>query len=417
MPHRRRSRFVQRLAHARRRCARRLAPASAARRPTRHRRPARWPMAAKARSTPCLRRRGRAGQRHHCPSHGAGGAPIDAAYGMLASPEGTTAVRRSRAGRRHHRRRRHAHARRRAHDARHGRTHSRAARPGRAPIHDRRRRQQHQRRRRGHAGRAGRLAPRCGRTRRSRRGPRDSPRLRASMPNALDPRLARLRDHASCRTSTIRSTGERGATAIFGPQKGVLPAQLRPFDDAIARFAARRRSSGRPARRRTRPARAPRAAWASLCNCVGGKFHSGAEVVADLIGLDAALADADWAITGEGRSDAQTLLRKAPFVVLEHARAHGVPVTLVSGAVDAAGTAPAGHATSPAASACPMGRRRSTIASRMRQRCSRTAPSRSAASWPQRGRDRASAIPRRARAAPRGSGSSCVREIPPNAAR
>ena len=30
----------------------------------------------------------------------------------------------------------------------------------------------------------------------------------------------------------------------------------------------------------------------------------------------------------------QTLLRKAPFVVVEHARARGVPVTLISGAID-----------------------------------------------------------------------------------
>src|SRR6185503_12640523 len=49
---------------------------------------------------------------------------------------------------------------------------------------------------------------------------------------------------------------------------------------------------------------------------------------------DAALADADWAITGEGRSDRQTLLAKAPFVVAQHAAALRVPVTLVSGAID-----------------------------------------------------------------------------------
>ena len=56
--------------------------------------------------------------------------------------------------------------------------------------------------------------------------------------------------------------------------------------------------------------------------------------MADLVGLDAALAGADWAITGEGRSDRQTLLAKAPFVVARHAAARGVPVTLVSGGVD-----------------------------------------------------------------------------------
>ena len=65
-------------------------------------------------------------------------------------------------------------------------------------------------------------------------------------------------------------------------------------------------------------------------------------MVADLIGLDRALAGADWALTGEGRSDAQTLLAKAPFVVAQRARAAGVPTTLVSGAVDAASLAALG---------------------------------------------------------------------------
>jgi len=150
--------------------------------------------------------------------------------------------------------------------------------------------------------------------------------------SGIDPRLA------SC-VITIMSdvnnplSGERGATAIFGPQKGVTPAQVPAFDDAIARFAERAEAAvGR------RIAGAPGAGAAGglgfAFQLLGGRFQSGAEVVADLIGLDAALAGADWAITGEGRSDAQTLLRKAPFVVAERARARAVPVTLVSGAVD-----------------------------------------------------------------------------------
>ena len=77
---------------------------------------------------------------------------------------------------------------------------------------------------------------------------------------------------------------------------------------------------------------------------LGGRFESGAEIVARLIGLDAALAGADWAITGEGRSDVQTLLRKAPFVVSENARARGVPVTLLAGAVDASALGELGRA-------------------------------------------------------------------------
>ena len=149
---------------------------------------------------------------------------------------------------------------------------------------------------------------------------------------ALDPRLS------ACAITILSDvnnplTGERGATAIFGPQKGVTPAQVRRFDDAIARFAERAEAAiGR------RAADAPGAGAAGglgfAFQLLGGEFQSGAGVVADLIGLDAALSDADWAITGEGRSDVQTLLCKAPWVVAEHARAHAVPVTLVSGAID-----------------------------------------------------------------------------------
>jgi glycerate kinase len=59
-------------------------------------------------------------------------------------------------------------------------------------------------------------------------------------------------------------------------------------------------------------------------------------MVADLIGLDAALAGADWLITGEGRTEEQTLAGKAPFVAARRALARGVPATLISGAIDPA---------------------------------------------------------------------------------
>jgi glycerate kinase len=69
---------------------------------------------------------------------------------------------------------------------------------------------------------------------------------------------------------------------------------------------------------------------------LGGIYRSGAEAVADLVGLDTVLRGADWLITGEGRSDAQTLTGKAPFVAAARARAAGVPATLIAGAIDAA---------------------------------------------------------------------------------
>ena len=150
--------------------------------------------------------------------------------------------------------------------------------------------------------------------------------------SALDPRLSAC---AITIMSDVNNplTGEQGATAIFGPQKGVQPTHVRRFDDAIAHFAERAEAAiGR--RASESPGAGAAGGLGFALQLLGGTFHSGAEVVADLIGLDTALAGADWAITGEGRSDTQTLLRKAPFVVAERARARAVPVTLISGAID-----------------------------------------------------------------------------------
>ena len=150
----------------------------------------------------------------------------------------------------------------------------------------------------------------------------------------LDPRLA------SCAITIMSDVnnplaGERGATAIFGPQKGVPRDRIRDVDATLARYATIVEGAlGRQAAANAGAGAAGGLGHALML--IGGTMRSGAAVVADLVGLDAALAGASWAITGEGRSDAQTLLAKAPCVVAEHARALGVPVSLLSGAIDAA---------------------------------------------------------------------------------
>ena len=55
-----------------------------------------------------------------------------------------------------------------------------------------------------------------------------------------------------------------------------------------------------------------------------------------MAGLDEALGTADAVLTGEGRLDAQTARGKAPAEVARRARAAGVPVAAIAGAVDAA---------------------------------------------------------------------------------
>lgn len=127
--------------------------------------------------------------------------------------------------------------------------------------------------------------------------------------------------------------GEYGATAIFGPQKGVRSEAVAEIDARLAHFAALAEEAlGQ--RAKDRPGAGAAGGLGFVLQLLGGESRSGAEVVADLLGLDAALDGADWLITGEGRSDRQTLLGKAPLVAARHAAAKGVPATLLSGGID-----------------------------------------------------------------------------------
>ncbi|MGG1943452.1 glycerate kinase [Trinickia sp. NRRL B-1857] len=148
----------------------------------------------------------------------------------------------------------------------------------------------------------------------------------------LDPRLAQASFVAMSDVDNPL-TGEHGATAVFGPQKGVTPERVGVLDAILGHFAElAERTLGREGR--ALPGAGAAGGLGFALHLLGARFEPGAEVVAAQVGLDAALDGANWLITGEGRSDVQTLHGKAPFIACRHARAAGVPATLLSGGVD-----------------------------------------------------------------------------------
>lgn len=129
--------------------------------------------------------------------------------------------------------------------------------------------------------------------------------------------------------------GDDGATATFGPQKGVRAQDVPLFDSRIAHLAQLCDAwLGRPLSREAGAGAAGGLGYAFML--LGAKRRPGAEVVCELMGLDAAIGQADWVVTGEGRSDAQTLHGKLPMAVSRLAHRRSVPVSLVSGRIDAA---------------------------------------------------------------------------------
>lgn len=149
---------------------------------------------------------------------------------------------------------------------------------------------------------------------------------------ALHPRLAEVEvviaadvDNPLC--------GPQGASQIFGPQKGASPEQVRQLDAALAHFATVTAATlGRDVREQPGAGAAGGVGFAALA-FLQATFRPGIEVVAELVGLDDALIDADLAVTGEGRLDGQTLRGKTPAGVLRLARRHGVPVVAVAGSL------------------------------------------------------------------------------------
>jgi glycerate kinase len=124
--------------------------------------------------------------------------------------------------------------------------------------------------------------------------------------------------------------GPRGATAVFGPQKGVSAADVAAFDDALARFAE---AAGAQESAAAPGAGAAGGLGFALQEFLGARLRPGVELVADAVGLAAAVRDADLVLTGEGAVDSQTLEGKTPAGVALVAQRAGVGCIVFAGRV------------------------------------------------------------------------------------
>ncbi|KQP47760.1 glycerate kinase [Pseudorhodoferax sp. Leaf274] len=148
----------------------------------------------------------------------------------------------------------------------------------------------------------------------------------------LDARIAQCRIDVACDV-TNPLLGPRGASAVFGPQKGATPAMVEELDRCLQRLAdVLRRDLGQDVAD-VPGTGAAGGMGAALLAVLGARLRPGSEVVADALGLDAAVREADLVVTGEGRTDGQTIHGKAPIGVARVAARHGVPVIGLSGAL------------------------------------------------------------------------------------
>ena len=117
--------------------------------------------------------------------------------------------------------------------------------------------------------------------------------------------------------------GANGATHVFGPQKGASPGLVASLERALTRLAdAVARDLGSDVRYLAGSGAAGGLGFGLVAFCAA-EIRGGFDVVAERVGLAAAIRSADIVVTGEGRLDAQTLHGKAPAGVARLSRELG----------------------------------------------------------------------------------------------
>ncbi|WP_417034472.1 glycerate kinase [Comamonas kerstersii] len=150
--------------------------------------------------------------------------------------------------------------------------------------------------------------------------------------SGIDQRLAACTIEVACDVDNPL-TGPRGASAIFGPQKGATPDMVQQLDACLHHFAhILQRDLGVDVDQ-VPGAGAAGGMGAAMLAVLQGQLRPGCEIIAQAVGLHQAVQGADLVITGEGRIDQQTIFGKTPFGVATVARQHGVPVVGIAGSL------------------------------------------------------------------------------------
>ncbi|TSJ56898.1 glycerate kinase [Atlantibacter subterraneus] len=150
----------------------------------------------------------------------------------------------------------------------------------------------------------------------------------------LDKRLAECRIEAACDV-TNPLTGEEGATAIFGPQKGATPEMIKQLDNALTHYGQIIERDLDKSVMTLKGGGAAGGMGVALYAFCGADLRQGIEIVTEALALDAAVRDADLVITGEGRIDSQSIHGKVPIGVAHVAKRYAIPVIGIAGSLTA----------------------------------------------------------------------------------
>lgn len=127
--------------------------------------------------------------------------------------------------------------------------------------------------------------------------------------------------------------GPNGAVYVYAKQKGASDSDLPILEGYMKKFSdlLKKKSNGKLNLDNIPKMGAAGAIGAGLSTFINSEFHSGIELIAELLGLEDAIKDSDAVITGEGAFDTQTLEGKTVSHVIKTAQKHNKKVIIICG--------------------------------------------------------------------------------------
>ncbi|HGF7371028.1 TPA: glycerate kinase [Vibrio cholerae] len=146
----------------------------------------------------------------------------------------------------------------------------------------------------------------------------------------FDPRLQHCDILVACDVNNPLC-GDKGASAVFGPQKGATPEDVQLLDGALRQFGLLTAKVTGKMVLESAGAGAAGGMGAALLAYTEARLRPGIEIVLETVQLAHQVSDADLVITGEGRIDSQTVHGKTPMGVAKVAKRFDVPVLALCG--------------------------------------------------------------------------------------
>jgi glycerate kinase len=150
--------------------------------------------------------------------------------------------------------------------------------------------------------------------------------------SGLDQRLQQSRIQIACDVDNPL-TGEKGASVIFGPQKGATPEMVATLDHYLKNYASLVRRDLQRDVETVPGAGAAGGMGAAFLAFTNAELRPGIHIVMETVKLDQHLAGATLVVTGEGKIDGQTMHGKAPIGVARTAQKAGIPVIAFAGSL------------------------------------------------------------------------------------